>query len=295
MSIHRILLLVLFSALPAGWVYGTSPLEELRSIESEIVAFHDRLRASQDESERLLLHDSMRYAMRAALSIPESFDYPFDRLKKMAVLSSDDGIFRVINWNVPKDNGTHIYGAFFMWKEEKRKEDELHWVELEQVMDDRGNYINKYMTPEQWKGALYYEVITVKHKRDTYYLLLGWDGANSVINRKIIEPVTLRGDKVRLGAPVFVVDKGNPKRFIMEYSEEVSASLKYRKGEDRIVFDHLAPRAQGLEGNPAFYGPDLTFDAFVYDKGKWVFEPNVEVTLGREESKRPYIDPRRTR
>ncbi len=283
------------TALPAGWLHASSPQEELQALEAEIFEFQERLRSSTDEPTRLLYHDSLRAAFRAALSIPESFDYPFDRLTRMAVLTSDDQLFRVFNWNVPKDNGTHLYGAFFMWKEEKRKDTELHWVELQQVREDNSSYINKYMTPEQWKGALYYEVITVTHKKDTYYLLLGWDGANGVINRKIIEPVTLHKDKVRLGSPVFVVDRGSPKRFVMEYSEEVSVSLKFRKAENRIVFDHLAPRAQGLEGNPAFYGPDLTFDAFVYDKGKWVFEPNVEVTLGREESRRPYIDPRRTR
>lgn len=293
---RKLISLFLFlTALPAGWLNAAAPIQRLQAIEAEISEYHHKMSTAGDEAVRLLYHDSIRYAFQEALSIPESFDYPFDGLKQMAVLTSDDRLFRVVNWNMPKDNGTHLYGAFFMWKEEKRRETSLHWVELTQVPDDNVGYANKYMSPEQWKGALYYEVITVTHKKDTYYLLLGWDGANAIINRKIIEPVALRGDKVRLGAPVFVVDKGSPKRFIMEYSEEVSASLKYRKAENRIVFDHLAPRAQGLEGNPAFYGPDLTFDAFVYDKGKWVFEPNVEVTLGREESQRPYIDPRRTR
>jgi hypothetical protein len=98
-----------------------------------------------------------------------------------------------------------------------------------------------------------------------------------------------------MGAPVFNVEKGSPKRFIMEYADDVSASIKYRAGEKRFVFDHLAPRGPGLEGNPAFYGPDLTFDAFVYEKGKWVFESNVYITLDKEDGARPYIDPARLR
>lgn len=288
--------LILFSALTAGWAQAKEPTavsEDLRTLETEMAGFFDAVRSAKTDTERLAYHDSLRVLTASMLSFPESFTYGFPKLTSMAVLTSDDGLFRIFNWNIPKDDNTHTYGCFFMWKSERRKTSELHWSELTPIRENGASLVNTYMTPEKWKGALYYEIVTVSQKKDTYYLLLGWDGANGVINRKIIEAVTFNGDKVRLGAPVFKVDKGSPKRFIMEYSEEVMASLRYRKSEKRIVFDHLAPRAPGLEGNPAFYGPDLTFDAFVLENGKWVFQQNVEVTMSKEESNRPYKDPRR--
>lgn len=268
---------------------------DLIELEAEIVDLQEQLKSSKTDQDRLAYHDSLRQVMMAVLSIEESFEYPFSMLKYMAVLTSDDKLMRIFNWNVPLENGTHMYGAFLMWKTDKRKNPELFWTELTPIKEDGTSLTNKYMKPEAWKGALYYDLITVDYKRDKYYMLLGWDGANNVINRKVIEVVTLNKDKVRFGAPVFKMEKSSPKRFIMEYSEEVSASLKFRKDENRIVFDHLAPRAQGLEGNPAFYGPDLTFDAFVFEKGNWVFESNVYVTMGKDDAKRPYIDPRRIR
>jgi len=290
----RTAITIILCCLPAGWALAKeAPFNErLQALEQEIVHHLQQLKDAPIESVRYLYHDSLRMAFAEALSIEGSFDYPFDRIKTMSVLTSDDGLFRLFNWNLPNDDGTHFYGCFFQWKSTRKKDAEVNWVELTIDPDDRPLSANKYMTPEKWKGALYYDVITVNHKKNHYYLLLGWDGADALINRKVIEPITFSGGKVRLGAPVFKVDRGSPKRHVLEYSEEVMVSLKYHKGEKRIVFDHLAPRAAGLEGNPAFYGPDLTFDAFVYDNGKWVLESNVNVTLSREQSQRPYIDPR---
>ena len=282
-----------------GWmtcaapVHAQSPLENLALLEEEAVAFQNRMAAATTDAERSQLHDSLRMVFSAALSIPESFSYPFSELKYMANLRSDDGKLRILNWNVPFDDGTHTYGAFVQWEDDSKKDPSLNWIELTPAQRLDPGYANKYMTPEKWKGALYYEIITVGKKRDVYYVLLGWDGADGLINRKVIEPLEVKGDKLRFGAPVFKVDKGSPKRFIMEYSDDVSASLRYRKAEGRIVFDHLAPRQQGLEGNPAFYGPDLTFDAFVLEKNQWQFQSNVDVTLSKEDSARPWIDPQR--
>lgn len=282
-----------------GWmacalsVHAQSPLENLAVLEAEAIGFQERMASASTDVERSALHDSLRMVFSEALSIPESFSYPFSGLKYMANLRSDDGRVRILNWNVPFDDGTHTYGAFVQWADDAKKIAALNWIELTPSQRLDPGYTNKYLTPEKWKGALYYEIITVGKKRDAYYLLLGWDGADGLINRKIIEPLEVKGDKLRFGAPVFKVEKGSPKRFVMEYGDDVSASLRYRKSESRIVFDHLAPRQQGLEGNPAFYGPDLTFDAFVFDKGQWQFQSNVDVTLSKEDSARPWIDPQR--
>ena len=38
----------------------------------------------------------------------------------------------------------------------------------------------------QWIGALYYQLVTIKEKRN-YYVLFGWDGNNDRSNKKIAE------------------------------------------------------------------------------------------------------------
>ena len=304
--------LLLLAAAPLGAQLpkhnGPGPTPELVDLEISIHGLLDRLIKANDDATRRAIHDSLSINFRAVVALPGSFNHPFASIKQMAILTSDDGKLRIYNWNVSFADNTYTYGCFFQWSDDvvrkkKRKKkataasDEVYYaVEFNDNLNDQSPIANKYMTPDKWQGALYYDLITVKDKKDTYYMVLGWDGANGLINRKLIDVVTFpTADKVRMGAPVFNVEKGSPKRFIMEYADDVSASIKYRAGEKRFVFDHLAPRGPGLEGNPAFYGPDLTFDAFVYEKGKWVFESNVYITLDKEDGARPYIDPARLR
>lgn len=296
MSRSRFLFLFLLVGCVAAEARATSafsgdPFDRLQAIEQEIIDCQESIKVSKSNPEVLAYHDTLRQIMAEALSIPESFDYPFVRLKHMAVLMSSDGRLRIYNWNVPLEDDLHTYGCFVAWKE-RSKDKDFNWVELEDKSEHSAGIARRFLTPETWAGALYYEIIPVGAKRKDYYTLLGWDGADGLITRKVIEVIELRGEKIRLGAAIFDIPKENPKRFMMAYSEEVSASLKYHADEKRIVLDHLSPRAPGLEGNPAFYGPDLTYDAFLLEKGKWVFQEQVYVTMGKDKSGRPYIDPR---
>lgn len=296
MTRSLLLLLIVLNGFTDAEVQSAVPpsqesLNRLQVIEQEIIDYQEKIKLSKRNTDLMAYHDTLRHIMSEVLTIPESFDYPFSRLRHMAVLMSPDKRLRLFNWNIPLEDDLHTYGCFVAWKE-RSKDKEFNWVELEDKTEHEASMLRRFLTPETWAGALYYDIISVGSKRKAYYTLLGWDGADGLTNRKVIEVIELRGDKIRLGAAIFDIPKENPKRFMMTYSEEVSASLKYHTEEERIVLDHLSPRAPGLEGNAAFYGPDLTYDAFVLEKGKWVFQENVYVTMGKEDSRRPYIDPR---
>ncbi len=55
-------------------------------------------------------------------------------------------------------------------------------------------------------------------------------------------------------------------------------SLKYDEHRDQIVYSHLASNQEGtvLEGQSQFYGPDGSFDALDYRKGKWVVVEDID-------------------
>ncbi len=53
-------------------------------------------------------------------------------------------------------------------------------------------------------------------------------------------------------------------------------SLKLDPSEQRIVFDHLSPTKPELAGQPAFNGPDLSYDAYRWEKGQWLFQRDVD-------------------
>ena len=53
-------------------------------------------------------------------------------------------------------------------------------------------------------------------------------------------------------------------------------SLKFNEKEDKIIFDHLSPIQANQKGLFEFYAPDFTYDAFVWKKGKWRLETNID-------------------
>lgn len=261
-------------------------------LEERMIECVDGMRSTDSDEVRRQYSDSLRMVIIEALNSEGCLGHPFEIAQNISILTNKDQTVKLFNWNLPFNDQTHKYFGFILWLEDEKK-GITNWVELTDNVEDFASVENKYLTPEKWQGALYYDLIEVKKSRKKgQYILLGWDGLDALTSRKIIEVITMQKGKVRLGAPIFDYPKRRPKRFAIDYSEEVMVSLKYHSKDMRIVFDHVAPRAPGLEGNPAFYGPDLTFDCFQYDKGKWVYEADIDITLNKDQSKRPYNDPR---
>ena len=117
------------------------------------------------------------------------------------------------------------------------------------------------------------------------WLLLGWDDADAQETRKIIAPLHMRAKGLRFGAGILQSPQGLRRRHVLEYADAVQASLRYQpavRGKqahpERILFDHLAPREPHLTGISAYYGPDMTFDAYAPGKkgAPWVLQEKVD-------------------
>ena len=97
----------------------------------------------------------------------------------------------------------------------------------------------KFNTIEKLENAKT-QLETIKRGKRKYYILLGWDGNDDRSNKKIADVLTIsRG--LTFGAPIFKIDKKTQNRFIIEYKEDASASMKYHAKEERILFTHLIP------------------------------------------------------
>jgi hypothetical protein len=264
--------------------------KDLAAIENQINNYQKIIGSAETVEKRVAASDSCKALLNEYWNSPGFFEYPFSEVKGMQVLTAPDGRFRIFNWNIPLDNALHSYEAFLLVRDDSNEE-ELNWVKLEIASRPPSNLKNRSLRADEWYGALYYNIIEMDRGRKDHYVLLGWDGNDGITNRKFIEVLSFNSkNEPRLGASVFHMENGVQKRVIFEYANEVSMSLKYYPKDDRIIFDHLAPRSSGMEGNYAFYGPDLSFDALTIDKGKWILETNVDVRQGRDN--RPYLDPR---
>lgn len=265
--------------------------QNFSDLKSELTSKFEAMVKASSDTERIKASEDLVAIFEQCFAYPESFSDSFDELKNIGFVMSPDKAFRIVNWNVPLLDYSHHFEGFVLLAP-NAKTGKISFERLTSSGKKMQKPETKYLDADEWTGALYYEVIPVKSGKKTLYTLLGWRGNDRLTSEKVVEVLDISGKTIRFGAPIFKMEKSNPKRLIFEYNAEVQMSLRYSSKEKMIIYDHLSPMQPGMEGNYAFYGPDLSFDALELEKGKWVYRSNVDVRLGRDPVKRPYSDPR---
>ena len=259
-------------------------------VESKLAALYSEITTLDEVEARMDASDTFKNALRAQLYTSGALEYPFDSLRMCKILSPDKR-FRIFNWNVPLENGQEHYEAILMIPDEKTGMVKL--VDLVDTSAEMDKVEGRLCKPENWFGALYYDIIPFKKGGNDHYILLDWDGDTRITNKKVIEVITFSGSNIRFGAPIFKTDKGVKKRILFTYGEQLSMSIVYQEKDKRIVFDHLAPRNQSLQGQYQYYGPDMSHDALELKKGKWNWVSNVEFKRKRTGKDKDFNDPRK--
>ena len=245
---------------------------------------------AETEEERKIANTAFITNLNEVLQYEKSFDFPFDSLITISKIKSPDKTFRIFNWLLRKENNTYEYYGIVHYYNKKQKR-----YELITLIDNSAQIRN----PEQanldaanWYGGIIYDIIYIKKNGIKYYTLLLWDGNDLYSTKKIIDIMYFSGkNKIKFGLPVFKISKKeNTKRVILEYDSRTSVSVKYHEQEKRIVFDHLIPSREDLEGLYEYYIPEGTFNAYNYKNGKWWLEQDVEVQ--NNEKTRKYNKPK---
>jgi len=231
------------------------------------------------------ISDALKEGLRALLDADDAFARDLTPLP-LTRADAPDGKFRLITWNVPHADGSHRFEGLLLVQDKKRRV----LYELRDMTGKIPSPTSAVLGPDNWYGALYYEVVLVKKGAKTYYTLLGWKGYNKVETRKVIDVLGFKGPVPQFGAPLFGEGRLKQQRVVFGYSFQVSMSLKWDDARQRIVCDHLGPTRQDLEGQWAFYGPDLSYDAYVWDKGRWVHQRDIDAR-DTERDGRPYNTP----
>lgn len=242
------------------------------------------LKEAKRDSERDSISAELKTSLRKVLEADDAFTADLGDLP-MSHVDAADGKFRLLTWNVPYANGSHLFEGFLLVQDKRRRV----LYELRDMTDRIENASLKMLAPDYWYGAIYYAVVPVKKGGKTWYTLLGWKGFNKVETRKVIEVLSFKGSVPQFGAPIFGSGKLKHTREIFAHSFQASMSLKWEQAFTRIVLDHLAPMKPEFAGQAAFMGPDLSYDAYVWDKDHWSFQRDVDV---RDEGKsKPWNKP----
>jgi hypothetical protein len=270
MTRSSLFLLLLFFSLS---VYSQEPsyLEFVKA-ETKLQSMFDRL-YSDSLSEKEVLLDSLRGQMSEALALPGSMDFPWNRLNKIGVITSDDQQVRVFTWHVMDDFDHYRYFGFIQVRLKKGKS---RVFELKDNGKAQRGLFKLDQTTTDWYGKLYYQVLVNKHKRKTYYAILGMDFNNSMSTIKTVEVIAIQRNAPHFVKSLFFNGSNRVDRLVLEYSKQVAITVRYDPGTDMISFDHLVPLHPIYENNYEFYGPDGSFDGLEFSDGLWNYRDDID-------------------
>jgi len=231
----------------------------------------EALRKETEPQKIIQRNNVFKLELEKVFTIDGFFDYPFEKLSSMGSIKSPDGLVRIFNWNMEDKDGNHTFSCYVArYYKNKLLVTELtdNSIMLPPKPQDKLDHQN-------WYGALYYQIIPVKRGSKTIYTLLGWDGGTSFSDLKVIDAMTFNSSSVSFGYPIFSNEEGKHNRIFFEYKDQTVMSLRYEASRKRIIYDHLSPESPSLVGVYAYYVPDLSYDAFIWDGKNWEHKSDV--------------------
>jgi len=247
---------------------------KLTEAEIQIQQLHKQISPERSTIENQNLADSITDLLENALQIPEAIKYPFDSLKFLGKIRSDDTKLRLLSWNLPQSGGTNRYFGFIMFRPSNGETKVFRLIDTSHALT--GAEFTE-QTADSWYGCLVYDIIDIQYSGDTWYTLLGYDPDNLFTTKKQVDILWFRDDKPVFGKPVFRYKKQLQYRILFEYSARVQMTLTWNPRLDMIVFDHLAPSLPAYQGNFRYYGPDFSYDGLKFEKGNWELHENIDV------------------
>ena len=255
----------------------------LASRERQLLFLLKDLRSATTDSEKEVKNLLYKEYLLETIKMKDVMEYPFSQLTSMGSIMSEDKKIRLFNWNVEQEDQTQKYYCYIL-RFDRKKNTYL----VSELID------NSFMIPERpegvldgkdWYGALYYKIIPISKGNKEMYTLLGLDMNTTLSNIKLIDVLTFSGNNPKLGSPIFKNKGETLKRVFFEHSKKAYMSLRYEVKYNRIIFDHLSPESPSMEGYYCYYVPDFIYDAYVFEKDKWVLQEDVIGINEKEDEK----------
>lgn len=291
-KIQFVLILLFYKAISIAQL-SIDEINQFKAYEDSLKKIQLRMFHSKKESNRFAANKDFIALFNKVLENEKSLSFPFDSLKEISRLTSPDKKFRIITWNMLKEDETHVFFGFLQVNNTKTIKKGLFKKEISNQYEffpllDKSMGVNNpelYVgEPSKWFGMLYYEIIK---SDDDFYTLFGWDGNNKITQRKFIDVLYFKPDgKPVFGKDVFKIPGKFAKRLMFEYASEVAMSIKYNSSRKQIIYSHLAPNTDDptLQNQYQYYGPDGSYDALYMKKGHWNYEPAIDIRKEKDKN-----------
>lgn len=283
------ILILLFSWLTQGYS------QTVVSPDSIELHAHELIR-NQDLDARIEAFDYLNSNLGDFIKQYSDFQDSFPRFEGLAVLENNDLELRIVTYQLYRDTSTYEYGG---WVQSSRLKEPVFLNDDLEIWEDDQDLDYLEMMPDNWYGALYYQMHPIIESNDELVILLfGLDNYHFFTKRKVLESMVIANGALSFGQHLIEMEEGLPKefwkrRFILDYSVQAPATLRYDSGRDKIIFDHLIFMPSDIPEQKIMRVPDGTYSGFEIDdeKQKLVFIEKVfdqvmeEAPGGRERSK----------
>jgi hypothetical protein len=248
----------------------TSPDEMSVTLEK----LYGRLISRSEDIDRLRINDSIKSIIESYVASDKVFTHRFSNLRYLGQISSSDSLIRIITWNLILKNEPSRYFCYFIRRSINGNANSVY--RLIRSYDEKPIMTDTIYNQSNWYGALYYDIKPSFTDNKRCWVLLGINYSNPLITRKIIEVLSFTPENNLIFGKKWFHSDGNLKyRHVFEYSANGIMSLRF-KSESSIVFDHLVPLPPSENDDHLYYGPDYSFDAYIYQKGLWNLTINVD-------------------
>lgn len=240
--------------------------------EANLLQLSNQFLKDNHSENRITAANKFKETLQQSLQQNGSFNYPFEALETVSILYPSDSTFRIFTWQLYVDKDDYRYGGIIQVHNSSNS--------IFSLMDqstDVETYDLEYdiLGPEDWYGALYFNIKDYDTPTGKKYLLFGFDGFQFFNKRKIVEAFYFdeSGQPV-FGAPAFAktaegYEASTKNRLYLEYSAEVAARLNYDSNLDMIILDNLVSMRSPYKGAGNVNIPDGSYIGYQLKNGVW--------------------------
>lgn len=255
------------------------------SLIEEAISIREKLLLTKDNDERIHFNNRFLNILEKIILLDTYLTFNYEEKFKIKSLKDAEGKISIIHWNLPIDGENMLYyGFLILYKSEKyRKIYKLnHCIKSSEVLK-YGIY-----GVDCWPGALYYYIkkLSVLRGDTVIYLLLGWDGYSPISDRKVVEFLAIKEDKVIWGVPIIFSQEGILTRLVLEYFEGASVAMYWEDNKGGVVFQEVAPISEEFKDISAYYAPIETFCLLKLKGNFFVIEKNTQVLMPPQKPKK---------
>lgn len=245
---------------------------------TEIAKIEDSLIVSADSMYNAFLPDlRTQYCetfikqLVRALKVPNSYDYPFEKLGKVInIIEAPGKDFRLFNWVVAVSTiSIRYYGAIQLPGEALKL-----YPFRDGTIEIEKNLETEILTNNKWFGAIYYDILKKEVEGKAVYTLLGKHSSKPMSHIKVLEPMQITDTNIVFGAPVFNIPGKRINRFLLEYRKDVNVSMKWDKEYNAITFDRLTSQMNDPNRKYTFV-PTGQYDGLRWENDKWTLIEDI--------------------